>query len=243
MKNLIGVILILLLVGATAGALLSLQKRFSGNLGWNTNYTWSKCMNDGEAGQDITNQYPDPDNRRSNHGPCSLDRASIINSSLILESPRIGSGLLSSITGGWQLSTIFNFQSGNPLSVTSPGDLALIGTGGQRAIQVGDPHLDNPTIDRWFNTAAFTPNTPGVWGNVGRNSMRGPKAWNFDTSFSRRFQVTEKQRIELRAEAFNILNHFNPGDPTTAINSSNFGKITSTGRDPRIMQFAVKYGF
>ena len=99
------------------------------------------------------------------------------------------------------------------------------------------------SIDRWFNTAAFTPNTPGVWGNVGRNTLRGPKVWNIDSSLSRRFQVNEKQRIELRAEAFNIFNHFNPGDPTTAINSANFGRITSAARDPRILQFAVKYGF
>jgi hypothetical protein len=224
------------------GMLLSIQKRFSGHLSWNTNYTWSKCMNDGEANQDITNQYPDPDDRKSNHGPCNLDRASIINSSLLLESPRMGSALMGSITGGWQLSTIFSFQSGAPLTVTSPGDLALIGTAGQRAIQLGDPHVDNPSIDRWFNTSAFVPNTPGVWGNVGRNTLRGPKAWNIDSSLSRRFQLNEKQRVELRAEAFNVLNHFTPSDPTTAINSSDFGKIISA-RDARILQFAVKYVF
>ena len=61
-------------------------------------------------------------------------------------------------------------------------------------------------------------------------------------SLSRRFQVREGQRLEFRAEAFNVFNRFRPGDPTGAINSANFGKIT-TALDPRIMQFAGKFVF
>ena len=106
----------------------------------------------------------------------------LINSSLLVESPRIGSALTRKITGGWQLSAIYTFSSGSPVNITSPGDLALTGLANQRAILVGDPHVDRPTIDRRFNTAAFAPNTPGVWGNAGRNSVRGPKNWNFDAS-------------------------------------------------------------
>ena len=223
------------------GMLLSLQKRFSGKLSWNTNYTWSKCLNDGDPGQNIGSAYPDPTNRRTNRGVCGPDLASIVNSSLLVESPRIGPGLAKSITGGWQVSSIYTFMSGDPVDITSPGDLALNGTS-QRAILVGDPHLANPTTNQWFNTAAFAKNTPGVWGNVSRNFVRGPRNWNVDTSLSRRFQVTEGQRLEVRFEAFNVFNRFRPGDPTGAINSGNFGKITSA-LDPRILQFAAKYTF
>ena len=229
--------------GSYNGMLISAQKRFSRGLSWNSNYTWSKCLNDGDQNQDIVNQYPDPDNRRTNRGPCTTNNTSIINSSVLAESPRIGSALVKKITGGWQSSTIFTFHSGDPLTATSPGDLALTGIPAQRPILVGAPNIQNPTIDRWFNTGAFAPNTPGLWGNVGRNTLRGPKFWNIDAAISRRFQIREGQRLELRAEAFNVFNHFQPGDPVAAINSANFGRIISTGQDPRIMQFAAKYIF
>ena len=224
------------------GMLLSVQKRFSGNLSWSTNYTWSKCLNDGDVGQNIGNAYPDPFNRRSDRGPCGTDRASLINSSLLVQSPSIGSDMMKKITGGWQVSTIYSFTSGDPVDVTSPGDLALNGAPTERPILVGNPHVDNRTINRWFNTAAFAPNPPGLWGNVSRNFLRGPKTWTMDMSLSRRFQIRESQRFEVRAEAFNFFNHFRPGDPTAAINSPIFGKIVSA-LDPRILQFAAKFIF
>ncbi|PYI84517.1 MAG: hypothetical protein DME26_13085, partial [Verrucomicrobia bacterium] len=101
------------------GMLLSVQKRFSGNLSWNTNYTWSKCMNDGEVGQNIGNAFVDTYNRRLDRAVCDSDRASIINSSLLAQSPRIGSERMKKVTGGWQLSTIYTFTSGAPVNVTS----------------------------------------------------------------------------------------------------------------------------
>ena len=74
------------------------------------------------------------------------------------------------------------------------------------------------------------------------NTILGPGAWNFDLAVSRSFTVVEHQRIDLRAEAFNLLNHARFGNPSTAMNSATYGQIT-TARDPRIMQFALKYVF
>ena len=72
--------------------------------------------------------------------------------------------------------------------------------------------------------------------------MRGPGSWNFDIAMSRRILIKEQSAIELRAEAFNILNHVNLTNPTTTLNSTLFGKVTSA-LDPRIMQFALKLLF
>jgi hypothetical protein len=108
--------------------------------------------------------------------------------------------------------------------------------------------LDNPTVQQWFNVKAFEVPAPGVYGNEGRNTLRGPGAWNTDIAISRTFPVTEAQKIDFRAEIFNVFNHarfLNPGSgvlSTATMNSSAFGQITSA-RDPRIMQFALKYSF
>jgi hypothetical protein len=121
----------------------------------------------------------------------------------------------------------------------------LTGKGNQRALQV----LENPygaTSGRpdtnFLNPAAFVIPVTGTFGNVGRNSVAGPGTWSFDTALSRVFRFRETQRLEARAEAYNVLNRFRPGNPSTAVNGSTFSVIR-TALDPRIMQFALKYIF
>ena len=82
----------------------------------------------------------------------------------------------------------------------------------------------------------------GTFGNVGMGSIKGPGSWQFDLSLSRTFQIREMKRLEFRAEAFNVTNSFNMNNPTTDFNSNLFGKVTSA-KDPRILQFALKYLF
>ena len=73
-------------------------------------------------------------------------------------------------------------------------------------------------------------------------NVKGPGLWQFDLSLSRTFQVREMQKVEFRAEAFNVLNKFTMMNPVFDLNSNLFGKVTAA-RDPRIMQFALKYLF
>ena len=77
---------------------------------------------------------------------------------------------------------------------------------------------------------------------LGKGDGTFQPAVNFDAGLTRRFTVSEKQRLEFRAEAFNVLNLMRPGNPNTSLNSALFGQVTSA-LDPRIMQFAVKYVF
>jgi hypothetical protein len=78
--------------------------------------------------------------------------------------------------------------------------------------------------------------------NQGAGGVKGPGYWQFDTALSRTFQVRESQRIEFRAEAFNLTNSTRLNDPIVDVGSSLFGRMTSA-KDPRIMQFALKYVF
>ena len=102
----------------------------------------------------------------------------------------------------------------------------------------------------WFNTAAFTTNAIGTYGNAGRNSLRRPGAYNMNLSLFRHFRLGERLRAEFRAEAFNALNHANfdlfyiSNSYTNSADrtSPNFGKITHAG-DSRILQLALKLRF
>jgi hypothetical protein len=73
-------------------------------------------------------------------------------------------------------------------------------------------------------------------------NIQGPGTWQFDVALSRVFRFRESQRLEFRAEAYNLTNSLRPQNPTTNFSSSDFGQISSS-RDPRIMQFALKYLF
>jgi hypothetical protein len=151
--------------------------------------------------------------------------------------------------------------SGQTLNVTSGKDNSLTGLGNDRPDQVmsnvyaTSPNCSSQAICvQFLNPAAFVQNPIGTYGNVGRNALRGPGMFSFDTSLVRTFKIRERFGLEARFEAFNILNHTNfvgafapAGQPAgasfgtarTNLSSSNFGQITGA-YDPRILQFAMK---
>src|SRR5262249_22819905 len=121
-------------------------------------------------------------------------------------------------------------------------DVALSAITGQRPNQVlADPYGDRSPRN-YLNPSAFAAPVTGTLGNVGSYSVTGPTTWQFDLALSRIFKLGEVQKLELRAEAFNVTNSTHLGDPVVAFNSSTFGQILSA-KDPRIMQFALKYVF
>ncbi len=229
--------------GRYDGIVLALQRRLSGGWSMNTNLTLSDCVNDGEPGVDITNSFPDPNDPSTNRGPCQADRPYILNSSIVYLMPGFGSGVVRAITNGWQIGTVLQARSGSPLTPATTGNLSLTGLGNQRPLVVGDPDLEDRTIEKWFNTAAFAPNTPGVWGDTPRGFLRGPAYWNIDLAVSRVLRMPYEHRLEVRLEAFNLTNRVHLGDPNVTLGSADFGRITNTVADARVMQFAIKYQF
>ena len=106
-----------------------------------------------------------------------------------------------------------------------------------------DTAIDNPTIGKWFNTAAYSRATNGTFGTAGRSEVIGPGIMNWDFSTSKDFHVNSTDYIQFRFEAFNFLNHPNWGDPNTTFNSVAFGTINSTRTEMRRLQFGLKLVF
>ena len=128
------------------------------------------------------------------------------------------------------------------MSLTTNQDRALTSISNQRVNQIlGNPYGDK-SVSNYLNPRAFELPAFGTLGNVGVGSVAGPGTWQFDAAVSRTFQVRETQKLEVRAEAFNVTNSLHMENPTTNLSSNIFGQVTSA-KDPRIMQFALKYYF
>jgi hypothetical protein len=99
------------------------------------------------------------------------------------------------------------------------------------------------TASQWFNTAALRQPASGFFGNFGVGSIRGPGLANFDMALYKDFPISERWgKIQIRSEFFNIFNHTNFANVSAAFGSGNFGKVTSA-RDPRILEFALRWEF
>lgn len=118
----------------------------------------------------------------------------------------------------------------------------------------GRPHLSNPTCTdyplavhtraAWFNPCAFATPAVGTISTTGRNFLHDQNYWDFDASVFRQFPIKERLRFDVRAEAFNALNHPVLGTPgATVTTASSFGVITSTASTNRILQFSGKIIF
>ena len=107
---------------------------------------------------------------------------------------------------------------------------------------VGTWQLANPTVQEWFNTAAFVKNAPYTYGDAGRNILRGPALFNLDLAAHKQFRITERFTAQLRLESFNATNTPALGAPNTTLGSPTFGQITSAGAS-RENQISLKVLF
>jgi outer membrane receptor protein involved in Fe transport len=235
--------------------LLSAQHRLTNNFTVLGNYTWSHCITDPFTSELDGTQWTNPSNRRFDRGNCvGIDHRHIINVSAVAETPKYGGRVMQALVSGWKVSPIMRISSGSAYSITSGIDNAVTGltSSGERANQVlANPYCVVQTPTCWLNPAAFATPATGTLGNVGAGSIHGPGSFTLDASLSRQFKITERQRLEIRYEVFNIPNHWRPGFAPagvstttlqTAKNAGNFGQMQVFG-DPRIMQFALKYIF
>jgi hypothetical protein len=210
------------------------------------------------------------DIRGTGYGPQNFDRSHrfVFSYGYQIPYPKVNAWT-TRLLGGWQASGIFVMQSGLPFSVTDSRGGTLYGSTGSRADFAPGATIDtaqksgsvHSRMAQYFNTAAFAParaitsgttpdgfpvSAPGgtLFGLTGRNIMRGPGQWNNDLALRRMIRVTEKARLELRAEFFNLFNTVNFGNPGSEVsNAATFGVISSTSSSPRVLQFALKLAF
>ncbi|HEX4273807.1 MAG TPA: carboxypeptidase regulatory-like domain-containing protein [Bryobacteraceae bacterium] len=230
--------------GSYNGMLLSIQRRMANGVTVLANYTWSHCISDPAVSVLATAvNYMVPGDRRADRGNCpTSDVRHVLNLSAVAQSPRFSERWLDITAGHWQFSTIVSAQSGNFFNVTTGVDNALTGQSNQRPNLIGNAIPADQNVNQWLLPAAFQSAPAGTYGNLGINRFEGPGSLQFDMGLSRLFPIREQKKIELRGEAFNVLNRLNPSNPTSALNSANFGKILAAS-DPRIIQLALKLVF
>ncbi len=253
--------------GGTAGyeALnLSVQKRLGNGISGQANYTWSHCISDVYADNPTAAGVSVAGNRRQFRGNClGIDRRQLFGMSMVATTPMFSNPALRILASNWQLAPILSITSAQLFSVFAGTDQALTTVGNQTP-NVVDPSAVYPsqkTPDKWINRAAFAVSAPGTYGNVAYNSFKGPGTFQLNVALSRTFTIRERQSIQLRAEAFNLPNHVNLATPgvggpgnlgrAVALNSSNFGQITSDisgnnglqAGDYRVIQLALKLIF
>ncbi|HYR90574.1 MAG TPA: carboxypeptidase regulatory-like domain-containing protein, partial [Terriglobia bacterium] len=243
--------------GGTAsynGLLLTVQKRLSSGVSALANYTWSHCISDYyEAQVGVAAAVGLPGARRLFRGNCNTgDQRHVFNLSGVVQTPKFANSALRTIASNWQFSPIMKVRSAQFFSVTLGVDAALNGQPTQFPNLVGNPYVSNPSVDGWLDRAAFQTPPAGTVGNLAPNSLKGPGTFQFDLGLSRTFLVREGTSLQLRGEAFNILNHLTPATPVAALNNTaSFGKIQSdisgtsglSAGNQRIIQVALKFVF
>jgi hypothetical protein len=160
-----------------------------------------------------------------------------------------GNALVRRFIAGWQVNAITTLQTGLPVSVTGANNQSTADRPNSTGISA---KIDNPTAARWFNTDAFINPPDFSYGNIGRvlPDVRAPGTVNWDVSVLKTTAITERVKLQFRAEAFNLLNHVNLGMPGTGFvagangknTSGSFGVISSA-RDPRQVQLGLKLRF
>ena len=160
-------------------------------------------------------------------------------------------GVADAIAGNWQINVIEKLTSGFPVFIIASNNASGVnltnnGNNFIRPDLVCDPNSSNPTLGQWFNTQCFQDPVPGELGNSPRAPVYGPDFVNTDFSLIKHFPLPfrEGTGLDFRAEFFNLFNHAQFGQPGNDADSAfNFGVITSTVNNPRVIQFALKLTF
>jgi hypothetical protein len=247
---------------------LSVEQRMKYGVTLLFNYTRSKALDNMPFNAAATsigsgNSYVYPitaaNFKALDYGPTDFDHRNVVSMSYVYVIPKFmngAPGALRYVVNGWQTSGLFQFRSGDPLTiVSSSNNISGSGQSRDRAILTGSPYGGSACAagthcKSYLNPASFAnPTVAGTFGSIKKGAFVGPQFAGWDGSLARKFSVTERTYFQFRAEYFNLLNHTNFGDPNST-NNSTFGQITSTSpqngnytNDPRIAQLSMKLVF
>jgi hypothetical protein len=193
-----------------------------------------------------------PPNTRLDWGPSTYDvrHALVVHSLWELPIGR-GHGTASKLLGGWTLSGIATVQSGFPFTPQLGYNPSNDGDSRNPVRPSWNPAFQGPVIEgnpsQYFNPAAFAAPASGTYGNVGRDTLTGPGTRTIDLSVVKNTPISERLKVQFRAEVFNVPNHANFATPNTVVFSSasaapsaTAGLITATSTASRQIQFGLK---
>jgi hypothetical protein len=238
-------------------------RRSVGQLQLSLAYTYSHSIDDSSDRYD--GSFVNSFNFKANRASSNFDERHILNIGYDWNLPFFkNQGLANKILGGWEYSGITTFNTGAPFSITysTVSDNAGVANGvgsSSRPDLVGNPNsgfTQTPLPgfkQQFYNPGAFAPPTGLTFGTAGRNILRNPNRLNFDMSIFKHFAIRESMGVEFRAEAFNVFNHFEPGNlggdsgsaggsGDTSFPANDFLYINSA-HNPRILQLALKFLF
>jgi hypothetical protein len=228
------------------------EKRFSRGFNLLATYTWSKSLDNVDAGTapfgDEGNSYSDYYNRRPDWGPSTIDIRHRVTLSSVYQLPfgrgrrLLRNGWGGTMAGGWSIGAVFTAQSGGPVTVaTQQNTTNAFSAGALRANVLRDPNLPagQRTLARWFDTGAFEQPVPYTFGNQGVGLIRADGQINLNLTVSRNFRVTERVKLQFRAEGFNVANHPDFRTPDRVFEGPGFG-IVSAARPARQMQLGMR---
>jgi hypothetical protein len=258
---------------------ISLVQRLSHGLAFKANYTHSKILDinsqlDTDFNLSAPSDVASPYNLALSKGPAAFNLQHQFNANFSYEVPfgrgkpfgGSAGGLVDRLFGGWQWNGILTAQSGLPFTPTAGSNRSGSGDTAIPDVPNRNPAFSGPVItgdpNRWFDPRAFLLPLAGTFGNAGRNQFLGPDLFELDTSLFKRIRINERFNLQFRAEAFNILNRANFGQPAIGVYtgtpsasceipsqsfcpsvSTSGGVINSTATTSRQLQFALKLLF
>jgi len=231
---------------------VNVRRRYTHGLSFLANYTFAKALENAPDFRSPMFEAATPQNNddlNAEKGPGCDIRHRLALSAVYNSTPWRRNSLTDALTRNWRASTVYQVQSGFPLTISVFGDTANAGTvvgenpiranvTGQKVFGAG---TRNSTT--WFSPGAFAAPPAYTFGNASRNSVYGPGTQTMDLGIVREFNIAEKARFETRAEFFNAINHTNLGTPNRFVNTANFGSITEVTTPGREIQLGARLSF
>jgi outer membrane receptor protein involved in Fe transport len=235
------------------GLQISLEKNFSHGLLFQASYTFSKAIDQGASFENELN----PIYANATRGLSLLDAKNRFVFSPVWQLPiPKKQGFEGKVVNGWQLSAIITYQSGFPIRIQDQNDSELMSSIFFESTNT--PYMTaplqrlNPKTNAgnyWFNTAnvcdatqSGCPQQLGTFGNTPHALCCGPALNNTDLVIAKQTPIREKLNTEFRAEFYNAWNHTQFENPDGNFSDATFGQVLKA-RDPRVMQFAIKFLF
>jgi hypothetical protein len=247
------------------------QKRYTGGLEFQVAYTFSKCMTDNSGyygtwgdtqGVPANPYFQNLYNPRADYAPCYFDAKHILSSYAVYDIPfgrgkKFGhdvNGVVNAIAGGWTVAPIVSIHTGFPLALYnftndpsntgSRGARPDCGAGAGRTFGRQAAFSANQFIGyQWFDPTPYSlpTSTEGFGSCPAQGPVRGPGYADTDLSLQKNFQMTERAKLQFRADFLNAFNRTNLNGPATAVGGG-MG-VVSTSEAPRNIQFALKLYF
>ena len=216
-----------------------------GDLNFTANYTYGKAYDSASSNTENPEDYM---NKSYSWGPSSNDRPHIFVGTWTYRIPfmRNDRSLVGRIAGGWEISGIYRYQSGSPLTITGTTP-----TGGRRADYIDgvDPYVPEdqrntlvPGSIMWLNPEAFAVAPTGRRGNSTRGQFRGPAYTLWDITFRKQIPIKGPVRAQVEATLYNAFNQLNYRSPATNLSGAGFGSISSVA-PPRQIQLGFRVNF